>query len=144
MSYDTQAPYIASYVIVRKGNKVAFVMRANTSWMNEFYGLPSGKVEKGESYTDAAIRETKEEIGIELTPEDLEMILIVHRNEPSSNAAEWVDVFFEAKSWKGEPVNAEPDIHSSLDWLDVDHLPDNVIPSVRYSLEELKKGEDLH
>ena len=41
--YDTQAPFIAAFVILRRENTVAFVLRSHTSWMNGFYGLPSGK-----------------------------------------------------------------------------------------------------
>lgn len=141
MSYDTAQPYIASYVIVRKGKKVAFVLRNNTSWMNDYYGLPSGKVEKGESYIAAAIREAKEEIGITIKSSDLKHALTVHRYEPSSHANDWVDLYFEATKWEGEPQNAEPDIHSELAWFALDKLPENVIPSVKYSLEQLYKGK---
>ena len=64
MSYDTARPYIASYVILRKDGKIAFVLRANTNWMNDHYGLPSGKVENNESYLQAAVREAKEEVAL--------------------------------------------------------------------------------
>ena len=47
--YDTATPYLASFVIIRKEGKIAFVLRTNTGWMNGYYGLPSGKVEKVES-----------------------------------------------------------------------------------------------
>ncbi len=44
--YDTAQPYIASYLIIRKEGKIAFVLRENTRWMNNHYGPPSGKIEK--------------------------------------------------------------------------------------------------
>lgn len=137
MSYDTATPRVASYVIIRKANKIAFVLRSNTSWNNGHYGLPSGKVENDESYTQAAIREAKEEAGITIDPKDLKFVHVMHRNEGS----DWVDVFFEVAIWKGEPHNAEPHMHSSLEWLDNKNLPKNVIPSVVFALEQISQGE---
>ncbi len=137
MKYDTATPYVASYVLVRKQGKIAFVLRANTDWMNDHYGLPSGKVEKNESYTAAAKREASEEIGIDIDLKDLEFVHVMHRNE----GMEWVDVFFEAKKWGGEPHNAEPHMHSELAWLDPKNLPKNTIPSLLFALEQIEKGK---
>ena len=116
MSYNT-APNIASYVLSYKNGKVAFVLRSNTDWMNNYYGLPSGKVEKNESYTSAARREAKEETGIDIELTDLKFIHVTHRYEPSKQANDWVDLFFEATKWQGKPYNAEPHMHSELAWL---------------------------
>lgn len=44
--YDIETPYTAVYLVFRKNNKVAFVLRSNTDWMEGYYGLPAGKVEK--------------------------------------------------------------------------------------------------
>ena len=137
MRFETATPRIASYVLVRQNHKIAFVLRAKTTWMNDHYGLPSGKVEKGETYTKAAIREAQEEIGISIKPSDLEVVHIMHRYEGS----DWVDVFFEARAWEGKPINNEPTLHSNLDWLDPKKLPDNVIPSVRFAIEQIQKGK---
>ena len=143
MKYDTATPYIASYVILRKQGKAAFVMRSNTSWMNNHYGLPSGKVEKGERYLAAAVREAKEEVGVDVEENDLRHVLTVHRIKTAEpdGADNWVDVYFEAETYKGEPYNAEPDIHSSLEWLDPANLPDNVIPAVRQAMEDIALGK---
>ena len=141
MKYNTATPYIASYVILRKDQKIAFVLRANTGWMNGFYGLPSGKTEKNESFLECAIREAKEEIGVTLNLKDIVPVLTVHRKEPSDQGMTWVDVYFEARNWKGEVINAEPEVHSELAWLDPNNLPDNVVPCVKAALEEIKKGK---
>jgi 8-oxo-dGTP diphosphatase len=137
VSFDTATPYIASYVIMRKGNKIAFVLRSKTNWMNNYYGLPSGKVEKQENYKRAAIREAKEEVGIDINPKDLKFVHVMHRNE----GHEWVDIFFEAAKWQGEPYNAEPHMHSEFLWLDLKKLPKNTIPSVAFALGKISKGE---
>jgi ADP-ribose pyrophosphatase YjhB (NUDIX family) len=106
--------------------------------MNDHYGLPAGKVEIGESYSQAAVREAKEEAGVNIKKQDLKPVLTMHRLEGEDNY--WVDLFFEPLKWDGEPYNAEPHMHSELAWLDLKDLPHNVIPSVRFALEQIKKG----
>lgn len=140
MSYNTATPYIASYVLLEKDGKIAFVLRSGTDWMNDYYGLPSGKVEHDEPFLEAAVREAKEEVGVDINIEDLEPVLTVHR-KASDSAPYWVDMFFKAKKWQGEPFNAEPHVHSELAWLDPKNLPENVIPSVKDALEHIEAGK---
>lgn len=143
MKYDTATPYIASYMLVTNDEgKVAFVMRANTSWMNGYYSLPAGKVENDESYIECALREAKEEVGIEADADDLEHVITVHRRESDSDAMYWVDVYFKVKKWQGEVRNAEPKVHSELAWLDPNDLPDNVIPAVIFAFKQMIAGKN--
>jgi 8-oxo-dGTP diphosphatase len=135
--FGTAMPYIASYVVLRQSGKIAFVLRSSTGWMDNYYGLPSGKVEISESFTLAAIREAREEVGVEVTPQNLKYLLTVHRRDE----IDWIDAYFEALEWHGEPVNAEPHLHSELAWLDPDNLPENVVPSVRFALEQIEAGK---
>jgi 8-oxo-dGTP diphosphatase len=58
-------------IIFRSGDKIAFVCRKNTGWYDNYYGLPGGKVEPGESFTHAAIREINEEVGVAVTASNL-------------------------------------------------------------------------
>jgi len=139
-SYGTQTPHTASYVIFKKNDKIAFVLRSNTSWMNGYYGLPSGKVEKDENFINAAIREAKEEVGIVITEANLKHVLTVHRKE----GMEWVDVYFEATAYDGELHNAEPHMHSELAWLDPMNLPDNVISSVKGALQAISESKTYY
>ncbi|MCA9333044.1 NUDIX domain-containing protein [Candidatus Saccharibacteria bacterium] len=136
--FDTQAPYIASYILLRKDNKIAFVLRENTSWMSGFYGLPSGKVEKNENFSSAATREGNEEVGVVIKADDLIYAHMVHRH---SEDMDWVDVYFEVKRWQGEVINAEPHMHSEVAWLDPKNLPENTVPSVKAAIEAIEKGQ---
>jgi 8-oxo-dGTP diphosphatase len=138
--YNTQQPYIASYIILRKENKIAFVLRNKTSWMNGYYGLPSGKVEKDENFSQAAVREALEEVGVRIKLSDLKFVHLLQRFEPPGPNSLWVDAIFEADKYEGEPYNAEPEVHSELAWLDPKNLPENVIPSVKFLIEQIEAG----
>ena len=136
--YDSATPYIASFVILKQAGKTAFVLRANTRWMNGYYGLPSGKVEPGETYTQAAVREAKEEAGVDIEPQNLVFVHAAHRHGKDS---EWVDIYFEATQWQGKPYNAEPHKSSELAWLDSLALPNNTVPTVRAALMAIQSGQ---
>ncbi|MDZ7786369.1 MAG: NUDIX domain-containing protein [Candidatus Saccharibacteria bacterium] len=136
--FDTAKPYIACYLILRDGDKIAFVLRGEaTKWMAGYYGLPSGKVEKNESFSQGVIREGLEEVGVSVLPENIHHTHTMHRHDE----VDWVDVYFEAPKWKGEITNAEPHVHEEVAWLNVNDLPENVVPPVRAALEAIEKGE---
>jgi len=133
-------PYVACYVILRRDNKAAFVLRSNTGWMDGYYGVaPAGRVEKGETILQAAVREAKEEVGVVIRPGDLNHLTTCYLYNPEQDIT-WVNVCFEAAKWEGEVVNAEPEVHGSLDWFDIDNLPDNVVPSHRFIFENALAG----
>ncbi len=136
--YDSAAPYIACFVVLKRGSKVAMVLRKNTGYMDGYFGLPAGKVEWQETYLHGATREAKEEAGVDVDVADLRFLHVCHRH--SANGEEfmdWVDVYFEADKWQGEPFNAEPDKSEKLEWLDLNNLPENVVPPQRHSLEQI-------
>lgn len=140
MKYDTATPFIAAFVIFRKDNKIALLLRSNTGYRDGEYGLPSGKVDQGESYTQAAVREAKEEVAVDVKPDELQHVLTSHR-QGDKDDTEWVDVIYEAKNWQGDLKNAEPHKHGELKWFDHNNLPDNTIPPIRHYLAEIKAGK---
>ena len=140
--YDSARPYIACFVTLRKGDQIAMVLRKNTGWMDGFYGLPAGKVEYFETYTQGAIREAKEEAGVIIKPDDLHVIHVAHRHaQDDKEFMDWVDVYFEVDDWEGEPHNAEPEKSERLDWLELNNLPENIVPPQRAALIAITKGE---
>ncbi len=138
MKYDTQTPFIAAYLIFRKGNNVAMVLRQNTPWMNNHYALPAGKAEKEEGLIACALREAKEETGATVQAKDLKPVLTVHRHNDDTD---WIDLVFEVSKWKGELYNAEPHVHGELKWFDISKLPKNVVPNSRFMVEQVVAGK---
>ncbi len=141
MKIQSQRPHTASFIIFRKNGKVALLLRENTSWMAGYWGLVSGKVEEDESFVQAAIREAKEEAGVNLKPENLEFVLAEHRTGDEPGTA-WMDIYFEATNWSDEPYNAEPHVHSQLDWFSMDELPENTVPHIKHCLQQIAEGKN--
>lgn len=139
--YNVARPYTACFVLLRRGSKVAMVLRKNTSWMDDYYGLPAGKGEWHETFTQIAIREAKEEAGVTIQPKDICMVHLAHRRSMSSEDSfmDWVDVYFEANKWDGEPHNAEPAKSAELAWIDLNKLPKNIVPSQLAALQAIAK-----
>src|SRR5215207_9750622 len=99
----------AAYVALRRGDEVLLLLRANTGYMDGFWAMPAGHVEHGESVLDAARREVREEIGVEIDPADLVPVTAMHRTGANGLPIdERVDFFFTTTRWTGDPRLMEP------------------------------------
>ena len=119
---------VAVHTFLLRSDSVFLLRRRNTGFADGKYGLVGGHVEGGEPITQAAIRECREEVGIEIDAGDLTVIGVTHYNSP---AGEGIDFFLRATRWRGEPRNVEPDFCDDLCWWRLDALPENTIPFVR-------------
>jgi 8-oxo-dGTP pyrophosphatase MutT (NUDIX family) len=119
----------AAYVVLRRGDEVLLLLRANTGYMDGFWATPAGHVEQGESVLAAAIREVREEVGVEIDPADLVPVTAMHRTGGNGLPIdERVDFFFTTTRWAGEPRLMEPGKAAGLDWFSLDKLPDPLVP----------------
>lgn len=128
--------YVNVYVLLKKEDKVLLLLRKNTGYMDGFYGLAAGHVEKGESAKEAAVREAYEEVGVHLQPEDLKPVYVMHRNTERVN----VDIFFECTRWKGEVINHEPHKCESIAFFPLRKLPSNTMPYLVHALSDIQQG----
>ncbi|GAA1942226.1 hypothetical protein GCM10009837_80420 [Streptomyces durmitorensis] len=128
------------HLILRRGEEVLLARRANTGYGDGLFNTPSGHVEPGEDVRMAVIREAKEEIGLDLTPEDVSAELVIQHRGPGGNPR--IGWFFEAAYGAGgEPFNAEPDKCDELSWHRADALPDDMVAYCRAGLEAWRVGE---
>ncbi len=117
-----------------------FVMRENTGYMDGNYSLPAGRVEEDETFSNGAAREALEEVGITVDASNLRHVHTQHRFSKTSDKKQWVDVFFEADEWSGNPSNNEPDKHSRIEWLPIANLPDNIMDYQKNALDQIAAG----
>lgn len=131
----------ASYVIFEKDGKILLLKRANTGYNDGNYSLPAGHFDGNETAKEVAVREVKEEVGIDIKSENLQLVHISHRKSPVPIDHERMDLFFRIKKWQGEPVNAEPHKHEEIKWFEIKKLPDNMVPEVRSAITQAYKNE---
>ncbi|MFF1633102.1 NUDIX domain-containing protein [Leifsonia sp. NPDC058248] len=128
----------AVYLCLRDGADILLLRRAGTGHRDGELAVPAGHIEAGESATRAVLRETREEIQLDLAPDDVRMALVQHGRADGDT---YVDFFFTADRGDAQPAIGEPDKASELLWAPVDRLPADVVPVVRHALEAIERGE---
>ena len=123
-------PVTVHLLFFREG-KVLLARRANTGYMDGHYSVPAGHLDGEETVTRAAVREAREEIGLDLDPAAIRFACVLHRREDD----ERIDFFVRIEGWDGEPVNAEPEKCDDLRWFKLSTLPRNLIPYVRQGIQ---------
>lgn len=126
----------AVYIIFRREDDILFLRRANTGYRDGEYSLPAGHLDGGESALAAAVREAREETGVVLDPRALRLVHTQHRVGDEGDH-ERINLYFEAMSWTGEPVNAEPHKCSALAWAPVSAPPQPLVPEIAVLLDHL-------
>ena len=118
------------HVLLERSGLVLLMRRAGTGFFDGLYSLPGGHVEEGESLRATAVREMREELGIELAESALAVVGVVHRRSDTNR----IDFFLRASVWQGEPVIAEPHRCDDLRWCAPDALPEATVPYIRDAL----------
>lgn len=123
------------FVAIIKDGKVLLLRRANTGWLDGWYDLPAGHLEDQEGLKEGALRELKEEAGLEAKPEDLELAH-VYQNHHNPEAPHYGYIFL-ARKWQGTPKVMEPKKCDDIAFFELSHLPARTSPYVRAALENL-------
>lgn len=126
-----------SHLILIKDGKILLLRRFNTGYEDGNYSVVAGHLDGNETFIQAMVREAKEEAGIDIKLEDLEVVHIMHRKCPNE---ERIDFFIQAKSWDGEPKIMESHKCDDLDWFKPNKLPNNMIPYVRQAINCIRNN----
>jgi len=132
----------AAYIVLQHGEQVLLQLRANTGYLDDHWAMAAaGHVEAGESVYDAAIREAREEIGVDIEVADLTPLCAMHRTHCGHQwDDERVDFFFSCTRWSGKPRLLEPDKAADLRWFRLAELPDPVVPHELSVLQGVADG----
>lgn len=80
------------------------------------WSITSGGTDSGETTLDTAYREVKEELGINLKPEELELMMSYKRNH------DFVDVYLARKDVKLEEITMQKEEVSDVKWVSKEEL----------------------
>jgi len=130
MSKEKFNLHAAVYLILEKDNLILLMRRFNSGWNDGKYTLPAGHVDGNETMADCMVREAKEETGIIINPNDLNVVHIVHQFSNS----EYIDFYLTAKKWSGEPKIMESNKCDDMQWFPLDNLPKDLLVNVKWPL----------
>lgn len=102
------------------------------------YTLVGGTIETNESATESIIRESKEEAGIILRKEDLELAHVLHKHRSTENR---ITLYFRATQYQGQLWSREPKKFKSVAWFDLEDLPENLSNTTRHVLSAYKEDK---
>lgn len=125
----------AVHLFLLREDEVLLLRRFNTGYEDGSYSVVAGHLDGGERVEQAAIREAREEVGVEITPDALEIVGVMHRLSDD----ERIDWFVTAHEWAGEVTNCEPNKCDELRWARLDDLPETIIPYVRRALDNYRQ-----
>ena len=128
---------VRAHVILRRGGLITLTRRAPGLPAGGRWQLPGGHVEPGESVADAARREAREEVGVEVGDARL---VHVHNHRIATGATR-LALIFEAIAWRGDPHNAEPELCDAVGFYDPAELPRPMVPYIADSLAGCGRGE---
>ena len=115
-----QRPYLAVSAAIFRNGQVLVVRRARKPALN-FYTLPGGAVELGETLADAVVREVREETALEIEP----VALAGHRDVIVRDADSRIERHFVIMCYAARWRAGEPVLNDELDdarWLDPPEL----------------------
>lgn len=97
-----------------KDNEVVVTKYKKGNKKEEYYDIPGGKIEEGESPKQTAIREMKEETGIDIQNLKYKGIMTIEYPDRM-----FIFDTFIAKEYEGEPQEFE---ENTSEWIDIDKL----------------------
>jgi ADP-ribose pyrophosphatase YjhB (NUDIX family) len=135
--------YAAAYMIIENEKWETLFMKRQNTWFRDWYfQLPAGHLEWEESMIDCAIRESKEELCIDILEKDLSVVHISHRISPQEkwwDTRVYFDIYVKIKQYFWTPVIGEPEKCSELKFIDIENISKEDKNLFYYDLDIVKK-----
>lgn len=132
------SPAYVGIILCRENGDLFLIKRIDKVWGNSQWNFPGGLIEEGESIINAAVRETREEVGVIVAPEDFRLTHVLDVRKGGTNDKSIYGFYFIAHRWSGEVVNNEAEKIADAQWFNSDTLPQNVTEHALLALQAMK------
>ena len=113
-------------MIINQDNQVLLGRRMYNN--QEMWSMPGGKVDKGESIMECAIREVKEECNLDIT--NLQEVCAFEHHNKDKNIY-FTTTGYLTSTYSGNLNNNEPEVFVEWRWFDLDDLPNSLFEPSR-------------
>ena len=132
-----QFPVIVHTLLFRHG-RVLLLRRARTGYLDGWYALPGGHLQRGESVAACAIRECLEETGVVIDAAQLRPAAVMPYR---SHDQQGVDFIMACDEFAAEPRLAEPERFDDIGFWNIDAPPQKTVPYIAHALDLVQRGE---
>ena len=122
---------VGAFIVNDKG-EVLLMRRGPNKSMPGAWIIPGGKVDFNEALRDAVIRETKEEVGVDI---EIDGQLAAFDHIIKEEGEHWVTSIFTARIASGTPENMEPEKCDQIGWFALDNLPSPLAGPAQYAFD---------
>ncbi len=137
---EENKPKVGVGVMILKNGKVLMTKRKGSHGAGE-YSFPGGHLEYMESFEECAIRETREEAGIEIKNNQFSYLTNLKKYAPKH----YVHIGMVAEWASGEPQLMEPEKAEGWEWFDLDNLPaGQMFEFCRIAFDAHKTGKNYY
>ena len=130
-------PIGTAIIILNTNNQILLGKRKNT-FKAGHYGLPGGRIKKGEKLINAVNRELLEETNLKAKNT---RSLVVIKEWQENEDQDFVHFLFVCTDWTNTLQLMEPDKCEGWEWFNVDALPQNILPGHLAGINYLKNKE---
>ena len=125
-------PSLAASAVILDGAGRGLLVKQ--SYGGRRWALPGGMLDPGESPAEAAVREAREEIGVEVALVDLIAVYYIRSDEPGIRFA------FRATVTSGEPAIRDTGELTDLGWFAPDEVPQPQTPTAAVAIRDALAG----
>lgn len=127
-------------LIINNSNELLLILRKKSPEKN-FWSIPGGAIEFGETAENAVIREVKEELNIDCK---IKKFIGFTNHILIKDKIHWIALSFELIITNGYPTIVEQNSHAAIQWFSLNQLPSNLTMPTKETIYRIKHGNEKY